>query len=210
MQWAASRKDFFHSSPQSSLLDAFSFLPMFSQPRSLLAGQLSYVYYYLLFLSVKWKHFYLVIPSLHWPALSPRASLCSTLQGLTPLVPENAGAVKLHSAWQHHFYSKLHIIIIDLEVWPPCYTASQADSFFPETTFQCLLCPHGDQNVMVIRSFEDYAMFIKRPPEKYFFVLCTVLKNLLPLVSTTMSHLFENEHVCLQISKSMFTPHSKG
>lgn len=143
-------------------------------------------------------------------ALSPCASLGSTLQRLTPLVPENAGAVKLHSAWQHHFYSKLHIIIIDLEVWP-CYTALQADSFFPETTFQCLLCPHGDWNVMVIRSFEDYAMSIKRPPDKYFFcfVYCPE-KSLLLLVSTTMLHSFENEHAYLQTSKSMFTLHSKG
>lgn len=115
------------------------------------------------------KHFYLVICSLHQPALSPCASLCSTLQGLTPWVPENAGTVKLHSAWQHHFYLKLHIIIIDLEVWPPCYTPLQADSFFPEMSFQCLLCPHRDQNVTVIRCFEDHATLIKRPPDKYFF-----------------------------------------
>lgn len=151
-----------------------------------------------------------MICSLRWPALSPRASLCSTLQGLTPLVPKNAGAVKLHSAWQHHFYSKLHIIIIDLEVWPPCYTALQADSFFPEMAFQCLLSSQGDRNVMVIRSFEDYAMFIKRPPDKYFFALYTVLKNLLLLWVSTTSHLFENEPVRLQTSKIKFTPHSKG
>lgn len=75
------QEGFFHSSPLSSVLDAFSFLLTFSQPRSSLAGQLSYIYYYLLFLSVKWKHFYLVIHSQHWSALSPCASLCSTLQG---------------------------------------------------------------------------------------------------------------------------------
>lgn len=53
---------------------------------------------------------------LHYPALSLRASLCLTLQGQTPSVPENAGAAKPRSAWQHHFYLKLHIIIIDLQV----------------------------------------------------------------------------------------------
>lgn len=51
---------------------------------------------------------------LHYPALSLRASLCPSLQGQTPSVPENAGAAKPRSAWQHHFYLKLHIIIIDL------------------------------------------------------------------------------------------------
>lgn len=152
----------------------------------------------------------MVICSLHWPASSSRASLCSTLQGLTPLVPENAGAVKLHSARQHHFYSKLHIIMIDLEVWSPCYTDLQVGSFFSRSSIPMFVMPSWNGNVMLIRSFEDYAMFIKRLPDKYFFVLYTVLKNLLLLLVRTKSHSFEHEHVCLQTTKSKFTPHSKG
>lgn len=111
------------------------------------------------------------------------ASLCPTLQGQTPSVPENAGAAKPRSAWQHHFYLKLHIIIIDLQVWLSWYTAVEANSLglffiFPEMTFQSLLCPLGDQNVMFIGSFQDYIRFIKRLVDKCFLALHTVLKTL--------------------------------
>lgn len=88
------------------------------QLRSFLAGLLFYIYYQLLFLSFKLKHFFLVMRcflciNLLYHLVPPSALLSSVL---APLVPENAGAVKPHSAWQHHFYLQLHVIIIDLEV----------------------------------------------------------------------------------------------
>lgn len=86
----------------------------------------------------------------------------------------------------YHWFGSVTSLLHSLTSW---------QVFFPEATFQRLLCPHRDQNVMVLRSFEDYAMFIKRPLDKYYFVLYTVLKNLLLLLVSTTSHSLENEHV---------------
>lgn len=204
------QEEFFQSSPQSSVLDAFSFLLTFSQPSP------SWQANYLIFTTN--YYFYLLkgtfLPCGMFFALTCFIPMCLPLLYFTGTDTLGARKCRCNKAAQcpatpllfkatpnYHWFGSVTSLLHSLTGW---------QVFFPETTFQCLLRPHRDQNVMVLRSFEDYAMFIKRPLDKYYFVFYTVLKNLLLLLVSTTSHSLENEHACLQTSKSTFAPHSKG